>query len=96
MPRKHGKIKSNLNTGTPWNKDMKGNYPYSYPHSAETKEKISVANTGTKNGMYGTMMTAEQKEYRSNLMKEKILSGEFTPNSNNRNTHWDSYYKIKI
>jgi len=74
---------------------MKGNYPYSYPHSAETKEKISVANTGTKNGMYGTMMTAEQKEYRSNLMKEKILSGEFTPNSNNRNTHWDAEYNGK-
>jgi hypothetical protein len=93
---KHGKkIKSNLNTGTPWNKDMKGNYPYSYSHSPETKEKISVANTGAKNGMYGTMMTAEQKEYRSNLMKEKILSGEFTPNSNNRNTHWNSYYRNK-
>ena len=25
-------------------------------------------------------------------MKEKILSGEFTPNTNNRNTHWDSMY----
>lgn len=28
-------------------------------------------------------------------MKEKILSGEVTPNSNNRNTHWDSFYKNK-
>ncbi len=40
-------------------------------------------------------MSDHQKKHRSNLMKEKILSGEFTPNSNNRNTHWDSYYKDK-
>jgi hypothetical protein len=25
-------------------------------------------------------------------MKQKILSGEFTPNSNNRNTHWESTF----
>jgi len=28
-------------------------------------------------------------------MKTKILSGEFTPNSNNRNTHWESEYDGK-
>jgi len=31
----------------------------------------------------------------SKIMKEKILLGEFTPNSNNRNTHWDSSYNGK-
>lgn len=89
------KIKSNLNTGTPWNKDLKGNYPYSYPCSVDTKAKIGDANRGEKNGMFGKKLSDKEKQYRSILMKEKILSGEFTPNSNNRNTHWDSFYKNK-
>ncbi len=88
-------IKHNLNTGIPWNKGTKGDYPYAYTMLAETKEKISAANTGSKNGMYGTIMSAEDKLHRSNIMKEKILNGTFTPNSNNRNTHWDTFYKNK-
>jgi hypothetical protein len=94
--RKHGeKIKSNLNTGVPWNKGLKGNYPYSYPRTEETKEKIGNANRGDKNGMFGKKHSTEYKDEQSKKMKEKILSGEFTPNSNNRNTHWDSFYKNK-
>lgn len=89
------KIKLNLNTGEPWNKGTKGRYPYSSPCSQETKKKISVANSGSLNGMYGREMSSEQKLHRSQLMKKAILSGKFTPNSNNRNTHWDSYYKNK-
>ena len=92
----HGnRIKNNLNTGNPWNKGLKGNYPYSYSLSIETKEKISLANRGKNNGMYGKEMSEEQKEYRSKLMKQKILLGEFTPNSNNRNTHWDAFFNGK-
>ena len=90
----HGdKIRSNLNTGIPWNKDTKGNYPYSVPCSQETKKKISNANSGSKNGMFGTTMSADRKKQNSIAMKELILLGKFTPNSNNRNTHWNSYYK---
>jgi hypothetical protein len=88
-------IKENLNTGIPWNKGLKGNYPYHNNHSNETKEKISMANKGQNNGMFGKTMPQEEKDFRSRLMKEKIISGKFTPNSNNRNTHWDSYYKNK-
>lgn len=92
----HGnKVKNNLNTGTPWNKGLKGNYPYSYSHSTDAKEKISLANSGINNGMYGKEMSKDQKEYRSKLMKQKILSGDFTPNSNNRNTHWDAVFNGK-
>ena len=29
-------------------------------------------------------------------MKKKILNGQFTPNSNNRNTHWDSSFNGKV
>lgn len=96
--RKHrDQIKKNLNIsgGIPWNKGLKGNYPYSHSHSEETKQKISAANKGEKNGMFGTQKSNEEKQSRSKLMKEKILSGKFTPNSNNRNTHWNSCYKNK-
>ena len=92
--RKHGEqIKSNLNTGIPWNKTLKGNYPYSFSHSEATKLKISKSNSGEQNGMFGRVMPLSEKQHRSELMKERILSGKFTPNSNNRNTHWNSYYK---
>lgn len=89
------KIKCNLNTGVPWNKGLKGQYPYSHKHTEATKAKISQANSGEKNGMYGTILSTEKKRNLSEMLKSKILSGEFTPNSNNRNTHWDSYYKGK-
>lgn len=89
------KIKKNLNYpgGEPWNKGMKGNYPYSYPCSEDSKKRISDANRGEKNGMFGKKHSYEEKRRRSELMRELILSGKFTPNSNNRNTHWDSMYK---
>lgn len=93
---KHGnKIRLNLNKGDPWNKGTKGNYPYSRLQTSKTKEKISIANKGKNNGMFGRKMSAEEKQKKSNLMKERILAGKFTPNSNNRNTHWDAYYKNK-
>ena len=89
------KIKSNLNTGTPWNKGMKGSYPYSYPCSEDAKKRIGDANRGEKNGMFGKKHSIEYKKEQSQRMRELILSGKFTPNSNNRNTHWDSFYQNK-
>lgn len=70
--RKHGeKIKSNLNTGVPWSKGLKGNYPYSYPHTEKTKEKISNANRGDKNGMFGKKHSAEYKDELSKKNERK-------------------------
>ena len=89
------KIKSNLNTGIPWNKGMSGNYPYSYACSEDAKKKIGDANRGEKNGMFGKKYSDDYKIKQSERMKDLILSGKFTPNSNNRNTHWDSFYKNK-
>jgi len=34
-------------------------------------------------------------ELNRTLMNERILNGTFTPNSNNRNTHWDSMFNDK-
>lgn len=84
-------IRNNLNTGTPWNKDTKGNYPYSHTRSELTRNKISKKNSGEGNGMFGTKMSDEEKAKKSKHMKQLILDGKFTPNSNNRNTHWNAY-----
>lgn len=92
----HGeRLTANLNTGTPWNANTKGNYPYSNKLTADSKEKISKANSGESNGMYGRKMSEEDKDNRSKIMKQKILDGVFTPNSNNRNTHWESTFSGK-
>jgi hypothetical protein len=45
--------------------------------------------------MYGKKLSNAEKEKKSKIMKQMILDGTFTPNSNNRNTHWESYYKNK-
>lgn len=87
------KIKQNLNTGTPWNKGLT-NLP-GRPLSDASKLKISIANSGDKNGMFGVKMTDEKKKEKSELMKQLILNGKFTPNSNNRNTHWTSEFDGK-
>lgn len=89
------KIKLNLNTGIPWNKDMKGNYPYAHPCSENTKKRIGDANRGENNGMFGKKRSIEYKQEQGQRIRDLILSGRFTPNSNNRNTHWESFYKNK-
>jgi hypothetical protein len=65
------------------------------PLKESSKKKISLANSGKGNGMYGVKMSIEDKIYRSNYMKEKILSGEFTPKGGNRYTHFSSEYNGK-
>lgn len=90
----HGtKLRKNLNTGTPWNAGTAGqNIGTKGPRPQEIKDKISQKNSGTRNGMFGVKMSDKEKEHLSNTMKDKILKGEFTPNSNNRNTHWESMF----
>lgn len=43
----------------------------------------------------GKLARKKSAEYNSALMKERILTGTFTPNSNNRNTHWVSKFNGK-
>jgi len=94
VQKKYGHIiKQNLNTGKPWNAGTKGQRIGTLgPRDQKVKDKISEKNSGAGNGMYGIRMSDDSKKMRSNLMKKKILFGEFTPNSNNRNTHWDSTF----
>ena len=92
VQEKHGNtINQNLNTGVPWNAGLVNVYTMP-PMAKETKDKISIRNSGPGNGMYGVRMSDSGKQFRSDLMKAKILDGSFTPNSNNRNTHWDAVF----
>lgn len=95
--QKHGAdIQLNLNTGIPWNVGTKGkNIGTLGPRSQAVKDKISAKNSGRQNGMFGVKMSEADKEFRSTLMKQKILDGKFTPNSNNRNTHWNAAFAGK-
>lgn len=58
--------------------------------------KVSNDRQGTGNPMYGKIHTEEMKKKRSEEVKQKILSGEWTPNVHNSRTHWNcSYNGIK-
>jgi hypothetical protein len=96
----HGeKIKKNLNTGVPWIKGKTGVFvPWNKglsKHSDERIKSMSRDRIGAGNPFFGRKHTDTVKEDQSNLMKNKILKGEFTPNSNNRNTHWDAFFDNK-
>jgi hypothetical protein len=98
--KKHSKkIKKNLNTGIPWNKDKNGlQTAWNKGLTKNTDDrlkKVSNDRMGENNPNYGNRLSEEQKNYLSEKMKEKIFNGTFTPNSNNRNTHWESQYKDK-
>lgn len=85
-------IKEKLRGRIPWNKGLKGEMSplYGRKLSDETKIKISKKNSGKNNGMYGKTISEENRKKQSQKLKDKILKGEFTPNSNNRNTYWNS------
>lgn len=96
VQKKYPNIKKNLNTGSPWNAGTKGQRIGTLgPRPSAVKKAIGQSNSGKNNGMFGVKMSDKDKQLRSKLMKEKILFGKFTPNSNNKNTHWDSCYKGK-
>ncbi len=96
----HGdKIRNNLNSGVPWNKGKKGLQEGWMKglskHTDKRIAKFAEDRMGEGNPMYGKTLTEEQKKVKSVKMQTMILDGTFTPNSNNRNTHWDAYYRGK-
>lgn len=56
----------------------------------ENGEKISNALCKFFATSKGAAAKQKSSKHNSELMRQRILSGEFTPNSNNRNTHWES------
>jgi hypothetical protein len=61
----------------------------------ETGRKNKISLTEFNKTKQGLINQQKSKLVNSTIMKAKILSGEFTPNSNNRNTHWDAEYNGK-
>lgn len=88
------KLVSSFKGRSVWNKGMKGVYK-NVPMSEEQKRGISVRNSGKNNGMYGKVLSDGEKKHKSECMKQLIVDGKFTPNSNNRNTHWKSSFNEK-
>jgi hypothetical protein len=63
--------------------------------SETIRVKYSEGRMGYKNPMFGVEHTEEYKKEQSDRMKTKILSGEFTPNTNNRLTHYEVVFNNK-
>jgi len=83
-------IRNNLNTGQPWIKGKKKNIDYKRrPLTEEQCDNMSKRRMGAGNPMYGKRHSEEVKNKHSLLMKTMIQEGRFTPNSNNRQTHYD-------
>lgn len=88
---------------TPWNKGKDTKHlhvKYTNPEKWEiAKLNISLANSGENNGMYKwgeTHPNAENIKLKcSETTKLSILEGRFTPNTNNRHTHFESTYNGK-
>jgi hypothetical protein len=102
------KIKQNLNTGIPWSKgknlknyvNKKGEIyqPWQTGKTKddnETLKRLSESRMGSGNPMFGHRHSDEYKNQLSQMMKQKILNGEFTPNSNNRRTYFKSFLDNK-
>ena len=65
------------------------------PCSEETKEKIRKTKLGKLNPMFGKTPTPATKNKQSEAIKNRILSGQFTPNSDNRHGRFLAKYKDK-
>ena len=94
----HETIKQNLNTGTPWNKDLKLSPSWNSGLTKDNSQsvmKISQAKLGKKNPCFGKVYTQEEKDNLSSIMKQKILDGTFTPAVKNSLTHWKAEWNGK-
>lgn len=94
------KVSESKKGTTPWNKGQTIETDerlkvFSVPCSEEKKKKISIANSGENNGMYGHVHSEEEKENKSIKMKNLIAEGKFTPNIHNSLTHYQFVYKNK-
>jgi very-short-patch-repair endonuclease len=57
--------------------------------------KNSQDRTGSGNPMHGSVMSDEQRLEKSNLIKSRIASGEWTPHVHNSRTHLDCSFNGK-
>lgn len=72
-----------------------GRSPWNKGKNKENDKRLKVLSEdrkSEKNPMYGRTHTDENKLIASKRVKNSILIGSFTPNSNNRQTHFDVIY----
>lgn len=77
----------------PWNKGLKGAQEgWAKGLTKETDERINEFFSKNRMGKNNPHQksTPEANLRRSETITKKILSGDYTPKSNNRNTHWES------
>ena len=55
--------------------------------------QLSLDKMGSNNPMFGVTPSEDTRNKLSIAMKSRILSGDFTPNIHNSNTHWTATYK---
>jgi hypothetical protein len=73
---------------------------YQTPQGKVAAKSIGIKNSANMKAFHQTpqgkknRISASAKQRKT--MKNKILNGQFTPNSNNRNTHWDSSFNAKV
>ncbi|MGI0076428.1 MAG: Tn7 transposase TnsA N-terminal domain-containing protein [Nitrosopumilaceae archaeon] len=58
-------------------------------------KSMSEKRIGTGNPMYGKKHKPETKKKQSDLIKQRIRDGEWTPNVHNSRTHWSAEYNGK-
>jgi hypothetical protein len=79
-------------------KEIKLKFYQTY-HGKEVAKEIGRKNSEKLKSFFKTPKGIDNieksRKYNQQIMTEKILSGKFTPNSNNKNTYWNSYYKDK-
>lgn len=72
---------------------------YQSPQGKIVSQSIGTKNSANMKAYHQTPQGKKQHKATSKklkkIMKKKILNGQFTPNSNNRNTHWDSSFNGK-
>lgn len=72
---------------------------YATPHGREVAKengrKISESLKKFHTTDAGAKAREKSSKLNSAIMKQKIMEGSFVPNSNNRNTHWESEYNRK-
>ena len=76
-----------------WNKGLT---KHTDSRIANYAQELSNNRQGIDNPSFGRPKSDEYKLHRSNLLRRKILTGEWTPHIHNSRTHWNSSYNGKV
>lgn len=78
----------------PYNQ-RKPRYQWNLGKTKDTDDRLlqmSISRKGAGNPMFGRFMSEDEKRRKSELIKSRILTGEWTPHVHNSRTHWQCIY----